>query len=53
MTIHNEPDDGEARHVDDADIEWFDPWSSKLKFDKGPTLPKLPEVEPGSPKTNR
>lgn len=53
MTIQNEPVEGEEPRVDDADIEWFDPWLSKLKFDKGPTLPTLPEVEPDSPETNR
>lgn len=40
----NNPDGPDDRRLDEHEIEWFDPWSNKLKFDKAPLLPQLPDT---------
>lgn len=42
MMIENNHDGSNDRRSDESEIEWFDPWSIKLDFEKAPALPPIP-----------
>ena len=37
-------EDEESRDVEVNNVEWFDPWSKRLAFEKARPLPGIPEL---------